>query len=259
MTPCAAILQSYEVDLTNPGQFLGCCGLLELAGRVDAHAAGWFDGQTFQLRTAAPDIVRWLLETPILLNTQASPGANGGSDKSPPVRLEQFKLRLDWWTDPDAVQAGFKTWAGGQTVMGFINGMRQCIRDGMEIGPRLLTDVMPIKSPKPFYFDARLARLTALDAGFSTEHFTTASSPAVELLALIGLQRFRPRIVERRERYDYFTWTNPLPSMIAAAVAHGLVPALAHTRYEFPLVVRTGDKYKAFGPAIAQRSTHAEK
>src|SRR5437667_10381600 len=34
------------VDLTNPGQFFACCGLLELADRLWPGAEGWFaDGQ----------------------------------------------------------------------------------------------------------------------------------------------------------------------------------------------------------------------
>ena len=30
------------VDPTNPGQFIACCGLLELAGRLRPGAEGWF-------------------------------------------------------------------------------------------------------------------------------------------------------------------------------------------------------------------------
>jgi len=41
------------VDLTNPGQFFACCGLLELASRIDEHALGWFDGSKYCLSTFA--------------------------------------------------------------------------------------------------------------------------------------------------------------------------------------------------------------
>src|ERR1700722_10903518 len=37
------------VDLTNPGQFFACCGLLELASRLDEKAEGWFEGGEFKL------------------------------------------------------------------------------------------------------------------------------------------------------------------------------------------------------------------
>ena len=33
-----------KVDVTNPGQFFACCGLLELADRLWPGVEGWFDG-----------------------------------------------------------------------------------------------------------------------------------------------------------------------------------------------------------------------
>ena len=35
------------VDLTNPGQFFACCGLLELADRLWPGAEGWIGGREF--------------------------------------------------------------------------------------------------------------------------------------------------------------------------------------------------------------------
>lgn len=35
------------VDLTNPGQFFACCGLLELADRLWLGTEGWFEGEHF--------------------------------------------------------------------------------------------------------------------------------------------------------------------------------------------------------------------
>ncbi len=40
-----------KVDVTNPGQFFACCGLLELADRLWPGAEGWFDTTTFKLST----------------------------------------------------------------------------------------------------------------------------------------------------------------------------------------------------------------
>ena len=40
-----------NVDVTNPGQFFACCGLLELADRLWPGAEGWFDYTTFNLST----------------------------------------------------------------------------------------------------------------------------------------------------------------------------------------------------------------
>src|SRR5205814_8410328 len=42
---------SVQVDVTNPGQFFACCGLLELAHRLWPGAEGWFQetNATFQV------------------------------------------------------------------------------------------------------------------------------------------------------------------------------------------------------------------
>src|SRR5882672_10552493 len=40
-----------NVDLSNPGQFFACCGLLELADRMWPGAEAWFDTTIFNLRT----------------------------------------------------------------------------------------------------------------------------------------------------------------------------------------------------------------
>ena len=263
------VVLSFEVDLTNPGQFLACCGLLELACRVAPEATGKFDKGHFLLTGCPDDLQARFLAADVSADEggvltaereSAWDETDGDADKSPPIRVAApFNLRLDWWTDGAGVRAGFKTWAGGQTVLGFVNGLRQRLRDQNDPGAldsSLLQRTMAIRHPKPFYFDARLSRLTALDAGFSTEKFTSVYSPAAELLALVGLQRFRPAEIEHRERYAFSTWSEDLPPSIAAAVAHGLIPSLTSQRYEFPLVVRTGGKYKAFGPSTPDRRTH---
>lgn len=247
-----------DVELTNPGQFLACCGLLELANRLDAEAMGWFDGPTFNVACKADDVLSIFLQSNIEpVGSAKTPldKASGKPEESPPVLIHSpFELLLDWWDEEDAVRSGFKTWAGGQTVMGFIRGMRDHLNNTGNKDRDCLIRSIAIRQPKPFYFDSRISRLTSLDLGFSAEKFTTAFSPAVELLALIGMQRFRPSTIVERERYAFVTWKEPLPASIAAAVASGLIPPLVDRRYTFPLVVRTGGKYKAFGPATLERS-----
>ena len=240
---------SVDVDVTNPGQFFACCGLLELATRLDPEALGWFSEPAFHLRSDGADVLQAFSTCTIAPHADAVVESEA-APPSPPVQLgPPFEGRLDWWLDDAAVRAGFKTWSGGQTVMGFIDGMREQMRENPAAPASVLRDTFPISKPKPFCFDGRLSRLTALDMGFSTEKFTASFSPAAELLTLVGLQRFRPATVVHRERYGYHTWADPLPAGTAAAAAHGLTPSLSHRAFTFPLVVRTGGKYKAFGPA----------
>lgn len=255
MTPT----HTFNVDLTNPGQFLACCGLLELANCLGPEAMGWFGDGVFHLHAASNDS-QTLVDQFLDCSAEASPAGSIVTDeddeegeKSPPLNLGvPFALRLDWWTDPTAVRAGFKTWSGGQTVLGFLDGMRKHIRAQSLGGSALLSKSVAVRVPKPFYFDARLSALTSRAMGFSAETFAATYSPAVEALSLVGLQRFRPETIAGREReqYAFSTWSEPLPASVAAAVAHGLIDSLASQRFEFPFVVRTGGKYKAFGPAL---------
>jgi CRISPR-associated protein Csb3 len=250
---------TYNIDLTNPGQFLACCGLLELATCLDAAAMGWFETDAFHLHAVAngaATLVEQFIRCPATPVSDTTPDDDDDdAEKSPPLLLGgSFKLSLNWWTDPTAVRAGFKTWSGGQTVLGFFDGMRQHIAQQSLDGPELLTRAISLKKPKPFYFDGRLSSLTSIAMGFSAEDFAATYSPAVEALALVGLQRFRPETVTSREEYAFSTWTEPLPASIASAVVHGLIEPLTSNRFQFPFVVRTGGKYKAFGHALPKRS-----
>jgi CRISPR-associated protein Csb3 len=255
---------AFHVDLTNPGQFLACCGLLELANCLDNEAVGWFADNKFclEFEDGQTSLAERFIDCKVMNttdgNSELEADEDNSEDKSPPLFLgDPFHCRLDWWTTAPAIQAGFKTWSGGQTVLGFLDGMRHHMRTHSFTGPDLLTHAIALNKPKPFYFDCRLSVLTTLDMGFSAEQFSATYSPAVEALALVGLQRFRPATVEVREKYAYSTWKEPLPAMIAAGVVHGLIPSLCHQRFQFPFVVRTGGKYKAFGPSRLIRSKHA--
>src|SRR5262245_64976714 len=92
-----------NVDVTNPGQFFACCGLLELADRLWPGAEGWFDGRVFYIACGGTllDLVRGLIareaeEVTLLEN---------GLPVKPliaPLRLSfdgdrPFKITLDAW------------------------------------------------------------------------------------------------------------------------------------------------------------------
>jgi CRISPR-associated protein Csb3 len=80
----------------------------------------------------------------------------------------------------------------------------------------------------------------ALDVGFSPNEqgITVESSPVVELLAAVGVQRFRPQMVESRDWFMYSTWGVPLPPSIAAAAAAGAVPCKPGAPYRGRVVSR---------------------
>ena len=58
---------SVSVDVTNPGQFFACCGLLELADRLWPGAEGWFEDSTFGIACRGNFLRRsctnWLSQT----------------------------------------------------------------------------------------------------------------------------------------------------------------------------------------------------
>ncbi|MEM6560284.1 MAG: hypothetical protein AAF656_01680, partial [Planctomycetota bacterium] len=226
------------VDVRNPGQFLACGGLLTLAAALDENATGRFDGETFHL--AGADVWDVLTASEVVMTSELQDGplllTSGG----------QPWVRIDWWHEPIMQQLKFKTWSGGQHAFGFATGMLALLASSDTADP---FKARAVSKPKPFYFDSRVSRLISIDLGFSTDGFTSTFSPAVELLAFVGLQRFRPRTIQQRELYGYATWAEPLPVGLAAVAATGLTTTLAAADYQFPLRSRTGGKYKAFGPA----------
>ncbi|MFN3974974.1 MAG: type I-U CRISPR-associated protein Cas8c [Dehalococcoidia bacterium] len=131
-----------NVDVTNPGQVLACCGLLELAHRLWPGAEGWFEGSQFQVNvsgTSNPlrDLVEKLAHCELwgLSDTERKERDELEEKKRKGEKLsaEEEKRRvelgkraregriqigaplgliLDWWNTDD--EATPKTWAGQQ-------------------------------------------------------------------------------------------------------------------------------------------------
>jgi CRISPR-associated protein Csx14 len=80
----------------------------------------------------------------------------------------------------------------------------------------------------------------ALDVGFSpNEHgVEVESSPATELLAAVGLQRFRPVMNDERDGFDYFTWHSPFSPAIATAAMVGAIRDHRAHRYRASVTAR---------------------
>jgi CRISPR-associated protein Csb3 len=131
------------VDLSNPGQFFACCGLLELAGRLDDKTEGRFESREFQLRrnSSFGDVVGALRQATVVNTMSAAQNARlkelsstskkdrekaGLEDekkaldalrREEPIVFQSLELRVDWFRDEDSGGSRFKTWAGQQSVL----------------------------------------------------------------------------------------------------------------------------------------------
>jgi CRISPR-associated protein Csb3 len=272
------------VDLTNPGQFFACCGLLELADRLWPGAEGWFDRREFRLRfdSSFGGLVD-ALRTAAVTNTMSSAqnarleGLSALSKKErekagledekkaldvlrreePIVFQSSFDLRIDWFRDDYSGGSRFKTWAGQQSVLDIAAAMHTGLNQVDAADVSTLWNSTR-GGGLPFNFDSDLGgQGSALDIGFSFDPLAASEmtriegtcKPALEILAFIGLQRFRPREIPRQNRFVFAAWPQPLPPSVAAAAACQAITVADAPSYEFRLLYRT--KYlKSFLSAI---------
>lgn len=241
-----------HVDLTNPGQFFACCGVLELADRLWPGAEGWFDAGDFVVGPGGrlPELLEAVCSVD-LVQLEAD------NDTASPIRLgDPFDLVLDWWNDDLANGKALKVWAGSMRSVRIARAMQQAI--GSAPDPLSLFDYCTVnydtenhrKKVEPFYFDSRRGRnAQSLDIGFAPDSLKmkTVASPAVEFFCLVGLQRFRPAPTERRRVFNYFPWHIPLPVEVAPVVVSGMLPYAAGNGYRFENAFRTDQKkHKSF-------------
>jgi CRISPR-associated protein Csb3 len=267
-----------NVDMTNPGQFFACCGLLELADRLWPGAEGWFEDSAFCISCAgrldqllarfgdadihsslSPEDLRKLAS---LLSKEKA--ALTQAQREEKMRLQEmwrmerlwitkpFNVWLDWWRDNLGERTELKTWAAKQLVAEMAGRMFSVVR--REIGrwrePTCEVFFESNDDSLPFNFDSDLCRTgNARDAGFSADTLGLKSSyrPLLELLAFVGFQRFRPTAAG--PGFSYCTWAIPLSPAVAATAASGSISLPLRKRYAFALFERT--KYmKAFLPAV---------
>lgn len=275
------------VDLTNPGQFFACCGLLELANRLWPGTEGWFEGSLFLIAGSPECSLRTFLDkladsavantmTPAqhtrleelsAMKKQQRDSIHGLEDEKksleslrrelPIVLAGDTKFRVDWFCDEFAGGSRFKTWAGQQSVLDIARAMHGGMASTMmELTSSIWNNTRGIGLP--FNFDSDLGEQgSALDIGFSFDPLAGSEAtriegtckPALEFLCFVGLQRFRPREIPRQNRFVYTTWNIPLLPSIASTIVCGAVNAGAESLHEFKLLYRT--KYlKSFLPAI---------
>jgi CRISPR-associated protein Csx14 len=261
---------SVNVDPTNPGQFFACCGLLELADRLWPGAEGWFKDGQFHVNCAGSvdhAIAVLLMDSP----TPVERLECNGLQVQPIIAPLAFTFDggstttflLDAWTRivvlkgvPQVIaNPPWNFWSGQQTTMRIWTALRtelatQLNRMSGDQLVRLFEQRLLQKGR--FGFDPGPA-WNALDVGFSPNEqgMEVESSPAVELLAAVGLQRFRPVMNDRRTSFDYFTWHTPYSPAVAAAAMVGAMPAPNALRYRCSVVTR--GQYAALGFSFPTR------
>jgi CRISPR-associated protein Csb3 len=236
-----------NVDVANPGQFFGCCGVFEIAQRCWPGAVAHFDENQFvisegDLSVLVSELVKAPLEVLEPKNQTSSPLRIGGD----------FDLRLDWWK----AERGLKTWAGRMSVDRIAVSLRRELPRTLDA--RFFDDGHVVfgedrKKVEPYYFDGRRgATALPLDAGFSSDklELETEAFPATEFFTLLGLQRFRPVATKIPRVYRYRVWTTPLPATLAALALADVFPVPGQL-YQFESAFRTDQrKHKAFTPSI---------
>lgn len=230
------------VDPKNPGQVLACGGLLELLLRCHGPVFSFFhlaDPPSFTLHaseTQIIDAVNQLVQCPVEAHDDDS------LTLGPP-----FDLRLDWWLERAAGALVPKTWAGGVRPKSFFPAYQKALRPA-EHPPATWWDVLvdQVGSASPG-LDPREFTHT-LDTGFSAYDagLKTATFIYVQMLAFLGLQRFRPA-GEARGFFSYTLWQAPLLPSVAALTFSGQSPVGAGPRFWFRLRARDQEnRYKAF-------------
>ncbi len=258
------------VDPTNPGQFFACCGLLELADRLWPGAEGWFEKGEFCIACEGtlPELLAILLQN---LPERLERMEANGLEIPEIIASLRFKfgdepaktLVLDAWNRVTVLRgtaqvisnSPWNFWSGQQTSLRIWTGLREAFLEQV----KSFTDThykalfkQRLFQKGRFGFDPGPA-WNALDVGFSLNEHTleVESSAAVELLAAVGLQRFRPVMQDGRESFDYTTWHVPLPPSVAAAAMSGAITDSQSVRYRGCVVSR--GQYAALGVSFPIR------
>jgi len=266
-----------NVDLTNPGQFFACCGVFELADRLwpGIEVYGAFLETEFGLWTDLKDCsLGQIIDAFVKADVQQ---LDLNDDAASPLHLSKpFNLRLDWWQKLEGpnkarIDLGggdrLKTWAGKQFGPLIFRLMKDACK-GIDL-LNLLNEPKAVyekrdgkdkkKTTSPFYFDARRDE-TSLDVGFSADEqdMSVMAYPAVESLALVGLQRFRPAVIQNRSSrsFLYAAWAEPLPAAVAMAAASGIFPTRLCGAFRFTKPSRGGEYLTTFSRATRERSTY---
>jgi CRISPR-associated protein Csx14 len=263
-----------NLDPFNPGQVLACCGLFELSELLSEGGRGWFyrEGKDWRFSIETPlsltDVMAFLKKSGVEPIGEQDPRIAPLRDrereevlnrrKCPVIlRTPKSDITLSWWwnpilTDDSRWAAGaFKGWGGQVSHVELLREFMGRIPDpdSLPEPERIFEGTLLCKTS--FGFDSR-GCWTTRDLGYSSDEVYGGGgkirvSPAVEVLAFIALQTFRPR--RGGDAIEYYLWRWPLPVVPARFALPGVVKAdLVGFRAEVKLRGTRG-AYKCFKEA----------
>jgi CRISPR-associated protein Csx14 len=252
-----------KVDPVNPGQFFACCGLLELADRFWHGAEGWFERPEFCIECVGT--VDALLAQLVMDPPKELTKLENGLDAKKIIAPLRFSFNggashtftIDAWIAMGMYKGKptvlpnrpWNFWSGNQKSFDIWMDLRSAlVKQLPELTGEKAKSLFGYRVPLTgrFGFDPGAA-WNALDVGFSpnTQKMPVASSPATEMLAAIGIQRFRPVLSHDRKSFIYSTWGRPLAPPVAAAASSGLVSVEPADQFRGRVVDR--GQYAALG------------
>lgn len=248
-----------RMDPLNPGQFFACCGLLELIDLEKPGALSRFVLDPSQPRVARFHILENVNLKEILGRLRSAKPEFADEESDPPTLPAMLPyngqtLVLDWWLDEFRSETvPLKCWAGQVTTAKLFSELLPLL-DEDSSGDDLFERSRMTKSK--FGVDPRSA-WNALNFGFSpNEHGNDAATfPAVDTLAAIGLQGFRPN---GGRQLVYRLWHEPLPAAVARVAFRSSWDGLPGRAYRFSIDKR-GQSYKYFAFASEERKENEEK
>jgi CRISPR-associated protein Csx14 len=257
-----------NLDPCNPGQFYACCGLIELLERDGAHTLSRFEPDLLMPHKAlcaiateaeadAAKMVAALSDANCKTIERVVPKTrkrdstdledHAAKDSIAPliVTVQARSILLDWWLDGFCDESSdLKMWAGNQSSLQTFTKFCGLLPKEVDLD-RLLD--LAVMAQGPFGVDPRSA-WNALDLGYSpNEHKNKAVRifPAVEILAALGLQGFRP-MGNRSDNFRYCLWLSSLPVAVARSACMEAWDGLPNMAYSFRLEKRGSYKYFSF-------------
>lgn len=245
------------MDPCNPGQFYACCGLAELFGLKGARPL-----TRFKVDKRRPRHAEFVLSAEVELNLEATirelretqcETIDGEADKSIlPLRisLSGREIELDWWLDEFRLDSSvFKCWAGQQSSFSILSQLLKLVPKEVDAG---LME-RPVMAKTRFGVDPRSA-WNAADVGYSpNEHGgKTSTFPAVEVLAAIGLNGFRPN-GSRKDGFRYALWGTTMPLAASRLACAEPWDGLEAAAFQFRLGDRGANKFFEFSKPIERK------